>query len=313
MGVLDIVRMMKFMVIGGKTGWIGQQLVALLNEQGIETACCNSRMENRETLAAELDEIKPTHVINAGGVTGRPNVDWCEANRQATVRGNVIGMLNVADLCESKGIHHTLLATGCIFEYDEQHPMGSGIGFTEEDKPNFTDSWYSETKGYSEPMLKAFTTTLVLRLRMPISDDLNPRNFVTKILNYARVVDIPNSMTVLTELVPAIIKFAMASKTGILNYCNPGVISHNQVLDLYKEEVDPTYSYENFSLEEQAKVIAAGRSNNELDATKLIAAMKEVGHEMLHILPAVRGVMQRMKQNLMAEDPEHWQEKLPHH
>ena len=54
----------------------------------------------------------------------RPNVDWCESNRQATVRTNVLGTITVADLCDQKGIHHTLLATGCIFEYDEAHPMG---------------------------------------------------------------------------------------------------------------------------------------------------------------------------------------------
>jgi hypothetical protein len=37
-------------------------------------------------------------------------------------------------------------ATGCIFEYDEAHPLGSGIGFKEEDTPNFFGSYYSRTK-----------------------------------------------------------------------------------------------------------------------------------------------------------------------
>ena len=37
---------------------------------------------------------------------------------------------------------------GCIYEYDEAHALGSGVGFTEEEKPNFTGSFYSETKGY---------------------------------------------------------------------------------------------------------------------------------------------------------------------
>jgi len=37
-------------------------------------------------------------------------------------------------------------ATGCIFEYDAHHPEGSGIGFKEEDTPNFTGSFYSKTK-----------------------------------------------------------------------------------------------------------------------------------------------------------------------
>jgi len=32
--------------------------------------------------------------------------------------------MNVADLCEERGIHHTLYATGCIFEYDAAHPIG---------------------------------------------------------------------------------------------------------------------------------------------------------------------------------------------
>ena len=25
--------------------------------------------------------MKPTHVLNAAGVTGRPNVDWCESHK----------------------------------------------------------------------------------------------------------------------------------------------------------------------------------------------------------------------------------------
>lgn len=36
----------------------------------------------------------------------------------------------------------TLYATGCIFEYDEAHPIG-GAGFKEEDKPNFDGAWPS--------------------------------------------------------------------------------------------------------------------------------------------------------------------------
>lgn len=38
---------------------------------------------------------------------------------------------------------------------------------------------------------------------------------------------------------------------------------------MYKEYIDPSLTYKNFSLEEQAKVIVAARSNNEMDASKL--------------------------------------------
>jgi hypothetical protein len=37
---------------------------------------------------------KPTHVLNSAGVTGRPNVDWCEDNKKETIRANVIGYGN---------------------------------------------------------------------------------------------------------------------------------------------------------------------------------------------------------------------------
>jgi len=112
-----------------------------------------SRSENRESVAKELDQYKPTHVLNAAGVTGRPNVDWCESNRAETIRANVIGVLNIADLCNSRGIHHLLYATGCIFEYDDDHVIG-GPGFLEEDKPNFHGSFYSHTKAMVEDLLK---------------------------------------------------------------------------------------------------------------------------------------------------------------
>jgi len=39
--------------------------------------------------------------------TGRPNVDWCQDHQEETIRANVIGALNIADLCFLRGIHLT--------------------------------------------------------------------------------------------------------------------------------------------------------------------------------------------------------------
>lgn len=63
-----------------------------------------------------------------------------------TIRSNVIGCLNLADVCNAQGIHMTYFGTGCIFHYDDDFPMNSGKGFKEADKPNFTGSYYSYTK-----------------------------------------------------------------------------------------------------------------------------------------------------------------------
>jgi len=289
--------MTKVLVFGGKTGWIGGKMYDLCKEKGIEVLNAESRVEQRESVAKELDEIKPSHVLMAAGITGRPNIDWCEDHKPETIRVNVIGTLNVADLCHERDIHVTVYATGCIFAYDDKHPLGSGIGFTEEDTPNFDGSFYSKTKGYMEPLLKCYPNCLILRVRMPVSDDLFHRNFVTKIAKYERIVNIPNSMTILHEMLPASLAMAKKGLTGVYNFTNPGVISHNEVMELYKKYIDPTYTYQNFTLEEQAKILKAGRSNNELDTTKLMRDMPE-GVEINEIHKAYELCFQRMKENL---------------
>merc|ERR1712087_951216 len=159
------------------------------------------------------------------------------------------------------------------------------------------ESFYSETKGYMEMILRNYPNCLILRVRMPISDDLIHRNFVTKIVKYERVVNIPNSMTVLYEMLPASLAMTKKGLSGVYNFTNPGVISHNEVLDLYTKYVDPTYKYKNFTIEEQSKVLKAGRSNNELDSTKLMRDMPE-GVKINDIKTAVELCMQRMQKNL---------------
>ncbi|KAG0454763.1 hypothetical protein HPP92_024055 [Vanilla planifolia] len=82
------------------------------------------------------------------------------------------------------------------------------------------------------------------------------------------VVNIPNSTTVLDKLLPISVEMAKRNCRGIWNFTNPGVVSYNDILEMYKKHIDPNFSWVNFTLEEQAKVIVAPRSNNEMDASK---------------------------------------------
>ena len=256
-------------LIYGRTGWIGGMLGHLLEEANHTFFYGSARLYDRKAIEEDITRCQPTHILNAAGITGRPNVDWCESHKREVVQTNVLGTLNLVDIAHSKGIHVTNFATGCIYSYDDEHLVG-GSGFKETDEPNFRGSYYSNTKAMVEELIQQYDNVLQLRLRMPIDDNLqNPRNFIHKIAKYDRVVNIPNSMTVLNELVPLAINGALRQLTGIYNFTNPGVISHNEVLQLYKEYCDPDFVWSNFSLEEQSKILAAPRSNNMLDTTKL--------------------------------------------
>jgi hypothetical protein len=73
-----------------------------------------------------------------------------------------------------------------------------------------------------ESLLKQYPNVLTLRVRMPIVADLvYPRNFITKIIKYDKVVDIPNSMTVLPELLPMSIEM-VSSARGAPRRCAAG-------------------------------------------------------------------------------------------
>lgn len=278
-----------FLIWGGKTGWIGQKIVALLQEQNYTVYSAEARLENREELEKEIKLRCPHYIINCAGVTGTPNVDWCEDHQQQTIRTNIIGALNLADVAYLHGIHVTNFGTGCIYEYDADHPIG-GKGFTEEDEPNFAGSFYSKTKIFLDKLFDSYPNVLNLRLRMPISSDFHPKNFITKITRYQKIINIPNSMSILDDLLPIAIDMTLRELKGKYNFVNPGTISHNELLDLYKRYVDPTFTYTNFTVEEQDKILKARRSNNELDATKL---QKEFP-ELLPIQQSIHSVFQKM-------------------
>lgn len=276
----------------------------------------------------ELDEVKPTFVVNAAGITGRPNVDWCEDHKAEVLRVNVIGTMSLMDLTCQRGIHMTNFGTGCIYSYDDEHPIG-GKTFTEEDPANFFGSFYSRTKAMVESMaMESYDNVLMLRLRMPISDDLHHRSFVTKISTYAKVVDIPNSMSVLTDLLPIALTMTERRLKGKYNFTNPGAISHNEILALYKEVrpkpctscaalccvsrvacvgtcvdaqyIDPTFWWDNFTEAEQNAILKSGRSNNTLSTDKLVDALPDI--RVTPIKEAIVGVFQRMRDNLKAAD-----------
>jgi 3,5-epimerase/4-reductase len=123
-------------------------------------------------------------------------------------------------------------------------------------------------------MLIKNTNALILRIRMPVSSDKSIRNFITKITTYEKICSIPNSMTILDELLPISVEMMKNQETGCFNFTNPGVISHNEILEMYKEIVDPTFTWKNMTILEQDKLLLSKRSNNSLDTTKLESKYK---------------------------------------
>ncbi len=295
---------MKVLIFGDR-GWIGGMVCKYLEKENIEFVKASCRANDKKSVEEELLKVKPTHVMSfigrTHGVIGEKEyttIDYLEQKGKIleNVRDNLFSPVVLSLLCKKYDIHFSYLGTGCIFEFDEEHPFGEEInGFNEQSLPNFFGSSYSTVKGYTDELMHLFEeSTLNLRIRMPITDEVNKRNFITKITTYEKVCSIPNSMTVLDELIPILVDMACNKVTGTVNLTNPGLISHNEMLEMYKEIVDPDFTWKNFSLEEQAEILAGGRSNNFLDTSKLESLYPEVRN----IKDAVRETMKRMKEKI---------------
>ncbi len=259
-------------------GWIGNKLASSFSAD-----ISGANITDRGAVMSALDSRRPSVVINAAGKTGRPNIDGCEDIPAETLSSNVAGPIILAEECLARKIFMVHLGSGCIYD-------NSRSNYTESDPPNFYGSLYSRSKIISEEALKNLPV-LQLRLRMPFDGKPHPRNFITKITSYERVISVENSLTCIGDLIVACEVLVAERLTGIWNVVNPGTITHERILDLYKELVDPDFKYEVMTLEELRSVTKVGRSNCTLSTKKL----EDLGLKLPHIEIAVMDALQEYK------------------
>jgi len=260
----------------GGSGYVGHAYQALLTKKGLPFR--NLRRAELDysdpaVLAAALRRDKPDFLINAAGYTGKPNVDSCELHKDETLFGNAVLPGRIARACAEAGVPWGHVSSGCIYNGSR----ADGQGFTEEDEPNFTFrsppcSFYSGTKALGEEVLAGQPGIYIWRLRIPFDSVDNPRNYLTKLIRYKRLLDATNSISQLDEFVAA--TFACWEKripTGIYNVTNPGHVTAREITEMMKRRGVGPAQFDFFSNEAEFMQLAAKtpRSNCVLDESKL--------------------------------------------
>jgi dTDP-4-dehydrorhamnose reductase len=274
----------------GGSGYVGAAYQARLKRKGIAFRNLRRSEVNYSdvgTLRAALERDRPEFLINAAGYTGKPNVDACELHKAECLLGNAVLPGIVAQACEDAGIPWGHVSSGCIYSGD-----GPGTkGFTELDPPNFTFrtnhcSFYSGTKGLGEEVLAGHPNHFVWRLRIPFDGIDNPRNYLTKLMRYPRLLEARNSISQLDEFVEATLAcWTKRVPFGTYNVTNPGSVTTREVVDLIRRSGVCTKEFSFFSSEDEFMRTAAKtpRSNCVMDSSKLAAA----GIELTPVLEAV--------------------------
>ncbi len=267
---------MKYLIFGN--GFIGNRFTNFLQDSII----AERRINSIDDISNQIEKYNPEIVINCIGKTGRPNIDWCELHKNETFFSNVTIPTMMAEACANTNIYMVHMSSGCIYETNRC----SGIGFSENDKPNFKGSFYSRTKIFSERILSEYDNILQLRIRMPIDDIPSPRNLIDKLIGYKQVINVPNSITYIPDLMIVAKKLMDMHETGKFNVTNSGAITHKEILQMYQQIVDSSFEIPKFIPIEELDTVAR-RSNCILHNTRL--EVKEIN--MMHVLDAVEECM----------------------
>lgn len=262
----------------------------------------SSRIDNSSKLVGILlDKEKPDVLINCIGKTGRPNIDWCESNREATACANTSIPIILAEECQKRSIHMIQIGSGCIYfgaspdSYLIKNGLGTSTyepGWKETDFAN-PKSFYSKSKYACDLVLGDMKHVTTLRIRMPISNKNNPRNLINKLLAYKQIIDIPNSMTFMSDLQKCIDWAIKGTHTGIYHVVNPQPVTAAQIMEEYQKHI-PSHSFDIITEEQLDGLTIAKRSNCILNSDKL----KNAGFFMTPSEVALKKCMEEYVKNI---------------
>ena len=222
-------------LIFGK-GFIGNRL----NEE-FKGRISDKKIYSFKDAEEEIKSSNPEVIINCIGHTGR-NVDDCEKDLDRTLMANTFVPIILSEVALRYKIKLVHISSGCIyhFDYSKDKPIDENA------VPDYFELFYSRTKIYSDRVLEVLAKKypiLILRIRIPLDNQPHPKNLLTKLINYKKVIDIPNSVTYIPDFIRAVKYLIGAEASGIYNVVNKGALTYPDLLEVYKRYV-PDFEYE---------------------------------------------------------------------
>jgi len=211
----------------------------------------------------EIKRFNPQIIINCIGITGKNNVDDCEKVLDEALMANTFVPVILAEVALRFKIRLIHISSGCIYHFD----YSKDASIDENKMPDYFELFYSRTKIYSDRALEVLTKKypiLIVRIRIPLDNRPFPKNILTKLINYKKIIDIPNSITYLPDFIRALKHLINTDSQGIYNVVNKGALRYPELLDVYKKYV-PNFKYEVINF----KKLNLSRTNLILSTKKL--------------------------------------------
>jgi dTDP-4-dehydrorhamnose 3,5-epimerase-like enzyme/dTDP-4-dehydrorhamnose reductase len=220
----NFIKPIDYIIFGGN-GYIGSNIIYYLKKFNKNYIKCNLRLDNIYEIEKYINFYQPQYIINCAGLTGKPNIFWCNEHKIETIETNITFQLTLAKICNKNNIHLTVLGSGGIFDNDKF--------YTEYDNGNFNKNFYSESRIYLENIIKNYDNVLYLRINYPISKFTSEKNLLTKLLKYNTYESIDISISYLDNLIPILFIMIENNELGIVNFVNEGIINIVDIMNMY--------------------------------------------------------------------------------
>ena len=242
---------------------VGHGYIATHIKNHLPCQISKHRISSYKDIEKLIQKHTPTLIINCIGHTGKNNVDDCEKAIDKTLLANSFVPILLLEACLRHQIKLVHISSGCIFhyQYGKQRPI------EENHIPDYYDLFYSRSKIYFENILahlrKPFNI-LNLRIRIPLNFQPHPKNLLTKLIKYQRIIDAPNSVTYIPDFMRALKHLISINAYGTYNIVLKGGLSYPSLMAAYKK-LNPKYEYKIISY----KKLKLNRTNLILSTRKL--------------------------------------------
>jgi len=235
--------------------------------------------------AATLQRLNPEAIICTAGKT---DLRWCEDNAAECFRCNVsapVGVYRAVKKAFNNAIPYIHLSSGCVWD-GPYRPDGKPFGPND---PATPACFYAWTKASCDALLmdEATAPLLILRPRQVYSPLASPRNTLTKLNSYPKLLDTPNSMTSADTIAKTIETALHAIDTRVWN----------RILNVYERKPSSPYEVGTFLAQAGCRSMPEKLTKSDLDSwhkpKRVDAVIEDLFFEELINPPLVQDELKR--------------------
>lgn len=207
-------------VLFGPNGFMGSALAAELDRRNLTW-----RPGNWKSPRIPSDS---TLVINGAAFIPKPSVIACDVHRAATIRGNLMLPMNLAEACSKAGVPFAQISTGCLWndgeEHDEESPPQRGFG-------GHCGTYVGVKIMAEEAVREIAPRHYIWRVRLPFDENSSPRNYLSKLAAFPIVWAQTNSVSHRADFAKAALDLWEAKTPwGTYHLVNPGALVAKDVV-----------------------------------------------------------------------------------